>query len=104
FLLVVLGFWAGRLKILDDPAAHRSFLVRVAVIGITVSLAGALPSALIAVGALSTPALNAGLLMGTQVLTGVLGGAGYAAAFTLWAIRLERTRGPLTNAVAAVGQ
>ncbi len=104
FLLVVLGYLAGRAGLLDDPEAHRALLVRIAVAGVAVSLAGALPSALAAVGALEPGAVAGGLLMALQVLTGVCGGAGYAALFTLWAIRLERAPGPLTRAVAAVGQ
>jgi uncharacterized membrane protein YeiB len=105
-LLVVLGYLAGRAGLLDDPVAHRALLTRIAVGGVAVSLAGALPSALVAVGAVAVDAdgLAAGLLMGLQVLTGVCGGAGYAALFTLWSIRLERTGGPLTGAVAAMGR
>lgn len=104
FLLVVLGYMAGRAGLLDDPEAHRALLVRIAAAGVAVSLAGALPSALTAVGALEPGAVSGGLLMALQVLTGVCGGAGYAALFTLWAIRLERAPGPLTRAVAAVGR
>ncbi|WP_193518591.1 DUF418 domain-containing protein [Nocardiopsis kunsanensis] len=104
FLLVVIGFRAGRARIFDDPQAHRRLLVRVAVVGIAVSVAGALPSALMALGAMEPGVVEGGLLLGLQVLTGVAGGAGYAAAFTLLAIVLERRKGPLTRAVAAMGQ
>lgn len=103
-LLVVLGYRAGRAGLLDDPAAHRPFLTRVAVGGIAVSVLCAAPSALTAVGALSPNVATGGLFMGLQVLTGVLGGAGYAALFALWSLRLEHSRGPLTTAVAAMGQ
>ncbi|MFD3686393.1 DUF418 domain-containing protein [Nocardiopsis sp. NPDC058631] len=104
FLLVVLGYRAGRAGLLDGPASHRTLLTRIAVVGVAVSVAGALPSALEAVGAFDAGTVGGGLLMALQVLTGVFGGAGYAALFTLWAIRLDRTRGPLTRAVAAVGR
>lgn len=103
-LLVVLGFWAGRRKLLDSPETHRPLLARITVIGITVSLLGALPAALITVGALSLDAVSTGLLLSLQVLTGVLGGAGYAALFGLLSIRLTERRGPVVRAVAAVGQ
>lgn len=103
-LLVVLGFLAGRRGLLDDPARHRPLLVRIAVAGIATSLLGALPSALIAVGALRLDAVPTGLLLALQVLTGVFGGAGYAATFGLLALRLDRRGGPITRAVAAVGQ
>lgn len=104
FLLVLIGYRAGRARILDDPQAHRTLLARVAVVGIGVSVAGALPSALMAIGVLEPGVVEGGLMLGLQVLTGVFGGAGYAAAFTLLAIRLERRKGPLTRAIAAMGQ
>ncbi|MHA6627611.1 DUF418 domain-containing protein [Pseudonocardia sichuanensis] len=104
FLLVVLGFAAGRRGLLDDPGAHRPLLRRIAVGGIAVSLLGALPAALIGVGAVALGVVPTGLLLALQVLTGVCGGAGYAAAFALLALRLEDRPGPLTRAVAAVGQ
>ncbi|GAB3736326.1 DUF418 domain-containing protein [Nocardiopsis nanhaiensis] len=103
-LLVVIGYRAGRAGLLDDPAAHRSFLTKVAVVGITVSVLSAVPSALTAQGVLAPDVVTEGLFMGLQVLTGVFGGAGYAALFALWGTRLERTRGPLTRAVAAMGE
>lgn len=104
FLLVAIGFWAGRHKLLDDPVEQRSLLTRIAVVGITASLLGALPAALVNVGVLSVDWVSTGLLLALQVLTGVLGGAGYAALFGVLSIRLAERRGPLTRAVAAVGQ
>ncbi|WP_026119384.1 DUF418 domain-containing protein [Nocardiopsis ganjiahuensis] len=103
-LLVVLGYRAGRAGLFDDPAAHRSLLTKVAVGGISVSVLSALPIALTAQGVLSPDAVTEGLFMALQVLGGVLGGAGYAALFAVWGIRLERIRGPLSRAVAAMGQ
>lgn len=103
-LYVVLGYYAGRLGLLDDPAAHRTTLARIAVVGIAVSVAGATPAALMTVGAIQPDTLSAGLLLALQILTGVFGGAGYAAVFALLSIRLSRSRGPVTRAVSAVGQ
>ena len=103
-LLVVLGYRAGRAGLLDDPAAHQGLLTKIAVFGIGVSVLGAVPSALSAVGVISPDMITEGLLMALQVLTGVLGGAGYAALFALWSIRLDRTQGPLTESVAAMGK
>lgn len=103
-LLVVIGYRAGRAGLLDDPAAHRGFLTKVAVVGISVSVLSALPIALTVQGILSPDTVTEGLFMALQVLSGVLGGAGYAAFFALWGTRLEQTRGPLTRAVAAMGQ
>jgi uncharacterized protein len=104
FLLVVLGFLAGRRGLLDDPGRHRPLLARIAVAGIAGSVLGALPAALIAIDAIRLDIPSTGVLLALQVLTGVLGGAGYAAAFALLALRLGERRGPLTRAVAAVGR
>lgn len=103
-LLVVLGYRAGRAGLLDDPATHKGLLTKVAVIGIGVSVLSAVPSALSALGVISPDMITEGLFMALQVLTGVLGGAGYAALFALWSIRLDRTQGPLTKSVAAMGK
>ncbi|BBG01993.1 MULTISPECIES: DUF418 domain-containing protein [Pseudonocardia] len=103
-LLVVLGYLAARAGLLEDPAAHRRTLARIAVAGISVSVLGALPVALIITGVLAPGALTGGLLFALQVLTGVAGGAGYAAAFALLGLRLQDRAGPVTGAVAAMGR
>lgn len=103
-LVVAIGFLAGRKGLLDDPAVHRGLLTRIAVGGVLLSVLGAVPAALIEIGVLRLPALPGGLLLALQVLTGVLGGAGYAAGFALLALRLDARRGALTTAVAAMGQ
>lgn len=103
-LLVALGFLAGRRGLLDDPAAHRPLLIRVTAGGVAISVLGAVPAALIEVGIVQLAFLPTGLLLSLQLLTGVLGGAGYAAGFALLALRLDRHRGALTRAVAAIGQ
>lgn len=104
FLLVAMGFLAGRKGLLDAPEAHRTSLVRLAAGGVGVSVLGAVPAALIEVGVVELAVVPTGLLLSLQVLTGILGGAGYAAVFALMALRLGRRRGALTRAVAAVGQ
>jgi uncharacterized protein len=103
-LLVSIGFLAGRRGFLEDPAAHRPRLVRIGLIGVGVSVLGALPAALIQVGLLELDPVLTGVLLSVQVLTGVFGGAGYAAVFALLALRLDARRDPVTRAVAAVGQ
>ncbi|GAB3691225.1 hypothetical protein GCM10028793_09360 [Nocardiopsis oceani] len=55
-------------------------------------------------GTLRAEWLSQGALMAVQVLTGVLGGAGYAAAFRLLSIRLDSRRGPVVRAAASAGQ
>ncbi|MEU6699443.1 DUF418 domain-containing protein [Pseudonocardia sp. NPDC046786] len=103
-LLVVLGYLAARAGLLDDPAAHRRTLGRIAVGGVTVSVLGAVPAVLVTTGVLVPGGATGGLLLALQVLTGVAGGAGYAAAFALLGLRLQDRPGPLAGAVAAMGR
>ncbi|OLL72492.1 hypothetical protein Ae168Ps1_0869 [Pseudonocardia sp. Ae168_Ps1] len=104
FLLVVLGYLAGRAGLLDDPGAHRPLLRRIAAGGVAVSVAGAVPAALTAVGVLAVPPVTGGLLLALQVLTGVAGGAGYAALFALRGLRAEAAPGRIVRAVASAGR
>ncbi|ACQ79338.1 protein of unknown function DUF418 [Beutenbergia cavernae DSM 12333] len=82
-LVVLIGAWAARRRILEDVPRHRALLRRTAVGGITVAVAGSLPQVLLGIGAL--PADAATWTLSLQVLTGVFGGLGYAAAFALFA-------------------
>ncbi|MBW0114886.1 DUF418 domain-containing protein, partial [Pseudonocardia abyssalis] len=50
FGMVALGAWAGRRRLLDDPAAHRVLLTRVAVVGVALAVLLGLPFALAAAG------------------------------------------------------
>ncbi|ANY08992.1 DUF418 domain-containing protein [Pseudonocardia sp. HH130630-07] len=104
FVLVVLGYLAARAGLLDDPGAHRALLRRVAAGGIAVSVAGAVPMVLLVLGVVAAGPVAAGLLAALQILTGVAGGAGYAAAFALWGLRAERAPGRGVRVVAAAGR
>lgn len=103
-LAMVLGWLAARRGLLDDPAAHRRTLVRIAVWGIAIGAVGGLPSALAFTGVLPVPAMNSWMLSGIDQLTGVAGGAGYAALFGLLALRIGSRPGRVTSAVAGVGR
>jgi uncharacterized membrane protein YeiB len=102
---VIAGMWAARRGLLAEPERHRAFLVRAVWVTMTVSVLGALPSALAQTG-LWTPA-SAAAVWGTAVLqplTGYFGGFGMAGLIALIAIRAARTQGPVTTAVSALGQ
>ncbi|MGH8793489.1 MAG: DUF418 domain-containing protein [Stackebrandtia sp.] len=103
-ILVTLGIWIGKRRLLDSPDEHRDTLKRLAIAGISVSALGGLPLALAGAGAFDLGGGGYGLLLGVQILTGICGGVGYAAAFGLLGARLERRRGPITRALAAAGQ
>jgi uncharacterized membrane protein YeiB len=101
----LLGLVAGRRRMLERPVEHRRFLRAVAVVGIPVSVLGAQPLAL-------TLASYAGPLvpddysfaLALHDASGVLGGAGYAAAIALLATRLPAPPGRVVDALAATGQ
>lgn len=106
---MMVGFWAARRRILEEPGRHLPLLHRVAFLGVSVGWLGALPAALYSVGAVEPP--NAGGvedLVGLAMSwpTGLAGGLGYVAVFALLAARMARrgSQGPVTAAVTAVGK
>ena len=106
---VLLGFWAARRRVLEEPGRHLRLLGWTAALGITVGWLGGLPVALDQVGVLSLPEAahgpNGPVFM-WQLLTGLPGGLGYAALFGLiahWLSRRARASVPVV-AVSALGQ
>ncbi len=101
----LLGLWAGRRRILEQPAAHRRMLTVVAVAGIAAGVLGAQPISLVLGGVLAVPGEDAfSQARALHAATGVLGGAGYAAALALLSMRLARSPGRAVSALAATGQ
>ncbi|MEU9786880.1 DUF418 domain-containing protein [Streptomyces phaeochromogenes] len=87
YVVFLLGFWAARRRVLEEPGRHRTLLRRTAVIGITVGWLGALPAALAHVGALDVPAdaqSEEGALTLLRDVTGNAAGLGYVAAVALF--------------------
>lgn len=103
-IALLCGIVAARRGMLDDPAAHRRTLTRLAAIGIPLAWAGGLPGALLHVGAL--PALEpvSWAFLGLGAVTGIAGGLGYAAAFGLLAARWQAAPPAPTRWIAAVGK
>ncbi|MER6948384.1 DUF418 domain-containing protein [Nonomuraea sp. NPDC000554] len=102
---MLLGVWASRRRILDDPERHAALLRRVTLIFVGVSVIGRLPMALLLTGAWTTSSTPVAWAVAVaHDLTGYLGGVGMAAAVGLVAIRLGRGHGPLTTALTALGQ
>ena len=109
---LMVGVWAARRRLLDEPQRHRKFLLRVAVLGVGVAAVGGLPWALVRASWWDPPSEAVAMLAGVvQTLTGFAGGMGYAAIAGLVAIRANsgsgETRqgpGPVINALAACGQ
>ncbi|MGQ4267090.1 DUF418 domain-containing protein [Nocardiopsis changdeensis] len=100
---MVLGIGASRLRVLEEPARHRTLLVRAAVLLTAVSLAGRLPHTLVVTGVWPVDAsapLHA--FSALHVLAGHAGGVAAAALVGLWALR--PTDGPFATAVIALGR
>jgi uncharacterized membrane protein YeiB len=104
---VLLGVWAARRRLLDEPARHRRFLAHAAVLGIGLAAAGGLPWALVRATwwRPSSDALSL-LAGGAHTFSGYAGGVGYAAIAGLVAIRVQQRdrTGPVIGALAACGQ
>jgi len=115
-MMLLLAFWAGRRRILENPGEHLPLLRRVAVVGIAVGWLGPLPSALDHVGAIGVPDHAAWVFWVVQIFTGFFGGLGYVALFGLIGHRVAQRRsgapsrnllvtdGPFAGAVQAVGK
>ncbi|WP_337831235.1 DUF418 domain-containing protein [Pseudonocardia sp. TMWB2A] len=102
---ILIGIWAGRMRLLEQPARYRSVLIRVVLIGFPVGIVGAQPVALQAVGLWSPDSVGAGALAeAVFAATGIAGGLAYMAAIALVADRLDQRRGPVTNALVACGR
>lgn len=106
---LLLGFWAARRGVLDDPGRHRRLLRWVAGVGVPVGWLGGLPLALAHAGWWQVPPEAIGTDGAFSTLadfTGLFGGLGYVALFGLLAHRQStRVRRPaVLVAVAAVGK
>lgn len=104
----LLGMWAARRRVLEEPRRHLRLLRWTAVVGVLVGWSGSLPSALAHVGALRVPSAavsEEGVLTQIRDVTGIAGGLGYVACLALVAAwmpgRVRRSRAVV--AVTAVG-
>ncbi len=89
-LPILLGWIAARSRLLDEPWRHLRLLRRIAVGGIAIGWLGGLPDALVITGVIPLPDALNWAFAGVNVLGGVCCGVGYAAAFGLLAVRLEK--------------
>lgn len=105
FIVIVwLGIWAARRRVLEEPAAHRTLLRRTAVVSLGISTLGALPYALICAGLVHAGPGTVEAMAQVHGVTGEYGGPGYVALFGLVALKLGgRTPRPL-EPVVALGQ
>ncbi|MFC4600246.1 DUF418 domain-containing protein [Cohnella hongkongensis] len=99
---VLLGMWMARHQLLTKLEQQINILKLITGIGLTVSLLGALPLALI--GAVWHPELfTAGLLNGLHIVTGIAGGVAYAAIFGIMGAKLVKP-GHFVFSLVALGK
>jgi len=101
----LVGLWAGRRRVLEQPQQHRRLLTATAVAGISVAVLGAQPVALMLARVIEPPDADVLHRIGPlHDASGVLGGFGYAALAALLSIWLAPRAGRVTGALAATGQ
>lgn len=104
---VLLGFWAARRRILEEPERNLPLLRGVAIVGVTVGWLGGLPLALAQTGVWGLSPVQGQALVIPHMLTGLFCGLGYVALIALVAYRIQgrgRTRGVLVTALSATGK
>ncbi len=106
---LLLGLWAARHRVLEEPGRHLRLLRWTVAVGIPVAWLGALPAALAHVGALDAPpqaVSEGGVFASLAEVTGTAGGLGYIAAITLicHAMSARARHSTPVVAVAAVGK
>lgn len=102
---MLIGIWAARRKILDNPYEHRTLLLNTAIIGIAVASAGGLPLALISSQFWTEPTNAEQAFSGSlHTLTGYAGGLGWIALTGWVAIRFENRKNSIVTTIAALGQ
>lgn len=100
---VLIGMWLGNINILIKPQNHLKLLKQLSLIGLTISLVGAVP--LVLINDVWFPNLfTAGFAYGIHILTGFAGGLGYAALFGLLGVRMKNHRGVILKAITAMGK
>ncbi|MGY0233862.1 DUF418 domain-containing protein [Longispora urticae] len=105
-VIVWLGMWAARRRLLEDAAVHVALLRRVAVGCLAVTVAGAVPYALVGAGLVDVEPGTVELMALVHAVSGEFGGPGYVAFFGLLALRFGRagTPGVGVRAVSALGR
>src|SRR5690606_17033254 len=100
----MVGIWAARRRLLEEPERHRALLRKAALFGIGAAVLGGIPQALINVEVWAPSAVVATGVFWVHLLVGYAGGFGYASAIALIALRMGERRGPVVAALAATGQ
>jgi uncharacterized membrane protein YeiB len=101
----LLGIWAARRRVLEDPVPHRGLLCRVAITGTGLAVIGGVPLMLIDIRIWTPSDPVAVSAYALHSVTGIAGGLAYAAIIGLVVGRMRRGHpGPVVRALAACGQ
>ena len=101
----LVGVVAARHRVLEDPAPHLRLLRRTATTGVSLAVAGGLPSGLVVGGWIAAPGVTTSTILATvHAIAGVAGGLGMAAAVGLLARRRSIRTSRTVAAVAATGR
>lgn len=99
---VLIGMWIARYQLLTKPEQHLRTLYLITLIGLAVSLLGALPLPFL--GSVLQPSFfHVGLIYGLHMLTGIVGGLAYAAFFGIIGAKLKET-GIISHSLTALGK
>lgn len=102
---VLIGIWVARHQILDYPVFHKRALMTAAIVGLMLSTFGAIPMALMSsLFWTNYSEGTAAMAKSIHTIAGYAGGIGWTALIGLVVIKLDKQRGEITTAIAAVGQ
>jgi uncharacterized membrane protein YeiB len=101
---MLLGAWGQRKQWLEKPEQHRALLKQITIIGISISIIGGLPFALVGAEVWHPPVAWKGALMGLHTFTGMFGGIGYIAMFGWISLYIGKKRGAIVRAIVATGK
>lgn len=100
---ILMGIWAGKKGLLNEKSENKRFLKKAAVLGLTISIVGAVPHALYSNQMIELAPAFVGLTFAIHMATGIAGGAGYAAIFGLIGPKLTKPNLAVT-AITSLGK
>lgn len=107
-VIVWLGMWAARHRLLEDLSGRERLLRRTAAAGLAVAYGGGLPLGLVSAGVLHADAATVKAMVVLHQGSGMFGGPGYAALVGLAALALSRGTPPavtrMAGLIAALGR
>ena len=91
-MIVWLGMWGARHRLLEDSGAHRRLLRIIAAVGLGMAIVGGLPFAVVGAGWVQTNESAWMAIFLLHQVSGMFAGPGYVALFGLAALRLSGER------------